>query len=421
MVSVNGKDVEMDLTNKTWKVSLVLTEGTNVLNLTALDLAGNTKNLKVNVSADTIAPVIDMTTPTISGQKYTNKATLNVTGKVTEVNLASLTVNGAAVTPTTSGNFSASVTLSEGSNVLTVVAKDLANNEAKWEFTIIKDTKAPMVTITSPKNDVVTKENSVQVMGKVDDIGSSLKYGTQNVSNTNGTFTTTATVGSSGVTVTITATDLAGNVGNATVKINFDGSATLTITTPKKVKVSSTSNSMKLVGTAEPGATVTVNDLAVPVDANGGFSLKLTLKEGKNTFVVTTKDPAGNTNTQTVTATYTNSKQYDMMTLLGLGIVLMIIGLIVGVVVGKVLSKPKTPKAVEEYPEAPTKTAPKEEEKAFTPEEEEPEEPAKPAPKEQPKPEPKPEPKVEPKPEPKPAPKKNDDSLEGLLKGLEKK
>jgi hypothetical protein len=260
-------------------------------------------------------------------------------------------------------------------------------------------------------------------MGKVDDVTAVLKVGTTNLSNTNGTFTTTATVGSSGVTVTITATDLAGNVGNATIKINFDGAALLTITTPKKTKVSSTSNSMKLVGTSEKGATVTVNDMAVPVDANGGFNLKLTLKEGKNTFVVTTKDPAGNTNTQTVTATYTNAKQYDISMLLGLGIVLMIIGLIVGLVVGKVLSKPKTPKAVKEYPEAPTKA----EEKPITPEEE-PEEAPKPAPKEQPKPEPKPEPKVEPKPEPKAEPKpepkpqaKKESSLDDMLKSLDKK
>jgi hypothetical protein len=269
----------------------------------------------------------------------------------------------------------------------------------------------------------VTNLNSVQVTGKVDDISAALKYGSVNVSNTNGTFTTTASVGSSGVTVTITASDNAGNVGNASIKIDFDGAALLTITSPKKIKVSSTSNTMKLVGTSEKGATVTVNDMAVPVDANGGFSLKLTLKEGKNTFVVKTVDAAGNPNSQTITATYTNSKQYDMMTLLGLGIVLMILGLIIGVVVGKVISKPKTPKPVEEYPQAPTKA----EEKPFTPEEE-PKETPKPAPKEQPKPAPKPEPKVEPKPEPKPQPKvepkpepKKDDSLEGLLKGLDKK
>jgi hypothetical protein len=358
---------------------------------------------------------------------YTNKATANLMGKVTDNNLMNLTINGAAVSFDVNGNYTDLMTLKDGQNVLTVFAKDKAGNSAQWQTTIVLDTKAPVVTITSPKDGLVTKETSVQVMGKVDDVAAALKVGTTNLSNTNGTFTTTATVGSSGVTVTITATDLAGNIGNATVKINFDGAALLTITTPKKVKVSSNSNSMKLVGTSEKGATVTVNDMAVPVDANGGFNLKLTLKEGKNSFVVTTKDPAGNTNTQTVTATYTNSKQYDMMTLLGLGIVLMIIGLIIGVVVGKVMSRPKTRKPVEEYPEAPTKSAPKEEEKSFTPEEE-PEEPAKPAPKEQPKTEPKPEPKVEPKPEPKVEPKpepktqtKKESSLDDMLKSLDKK
>jgi hypothetical protein len=141
LVKVNGKDAEMDLANKTWKVPLTLTEGANVLNMTATDLAGNSKNLKVNVSVDTTAPVIVVTAPTVSGQKYTNKPSMNVTGKVTELHLATLTVNGVAVTPAASGNFSSTVSLTEGSNVLKLVAKDLAGNEAKWEFTTIMDDK----------------------------------------------------------------------------------------------------------------------------------------------------------------------------------------------------------------------------------------------------------------------------------------
>jgi len=414
-------------------------EGTNLITMVATDTAGNSVTKTTTVDLDTVKPVIAITAPTGTGPSYTNKATINVTGKVTELNLATLTLNGVAVTPSANGNFTTTVTLIEGSSVLTAVAKDKAGNSAQWQFTVIKDTKAPIVTITSPKDGLVTNANSMIVTGKVDDTVAALKYGTANVTNTNGTFTTTATVGSSGVTVTITAMDLAGNVGNATLKINFDGTALLTITTPKKVKVSSKANSMKLVGTSEKGATVTVNDLAVPVDANGGFSLKLTLKEGKNAFVVKTTDAAGNTNMQTVTATYTNSKQYDINMLLGLGIVLMILGLIVGVVVGKVMSKPKGPKPVEEYPEAPTKTAPKVEDKPFTPEEE-PEEEPKPAPAEkgslkdkqkdveakptetEAKPAPKAEPKPEPKVEPKPAPQaKTESSLDDLLKNLDKK
>ena len=49
-----------------------------------------------------------------------------------------------------------------------------------------------------------------------------------------------------------------------------------------------------VAGTTDPGATVTVNGVAVPVDGNGTFSTPLSLAEGANPIVVVATDPAGN-------------------------------------------------------------------------------------------------------------------------------
>jgi len=418
-VMVNGVNATLDKTNKTWKIQLTLVEGANSLALKALDLAGNKKEMALTLNVDTTPPVLVITSPTGTGTYYTNNATLKVTGKVTDTN--TVTLNGGAITIGTDGNFTQTVTLVNGNNAITIVAKDIAGNEASWTRNFVLDTVAPKITITSPKNGLVTNQAGQTIVGTVDDVAATIKQGTTNVTNTNGSFSTAYTLVAGANTITVTATDLAGNVGTATITVTLDTTSLLTITTPKKLKVTSTSETVKIEGTAEKGAVVTINDMAIPVDANGAFSIKYTLKEGKNTLNVKSVDPAGNPATQTLTVTYNDEKQYSMMMLLGLGILLMIIGLVLGLVVGRAMAKPKAPPPEQMETEA----AP---EKAFTPEEEVPEE--KPAPKVEPEPkpapkaEPKPEPKVEPKPAPKEQPKpaaNPDGSLEDLLKGLDKK
>ena len=447
-VTVNGVSAVIDKTNKTWKIPLTLNEGANSLQIQALDLAGNKNKLTLNLNVDTIPPTLNVTFPSGTGIYYTNKAAMNVTGKVTGAN--TLTVNSASTSFSTDGNFTSPITLVSGSNLITVVAKDLAGNQVKWNMTVVLDTVAPKVTITSPKDGLVTNVAGQTIVGTVDDTTASIKQGTTSVTNSNGAFTTPFSLSAGANTITITATDLAGNVGKATITVTLKTDVALTITTPKNGKATTSAETTTIKGTAEAGATVTINDMNVPVDSSGAFSGKVTLKEGKNTFTIVAKDAAGNTKTQTVTVTYNDAKQYDMTALLGLAIVLMIVGLIIGLVVGMVMGRRKAKPPMEEttYPKAPTKPAPVEEEKGFTPEEEEevPEE--KPAPKAplkdkqgdieaptsvtEPKPAPKPEPKPAPKIEPKPAPPKEtpktttpakdkDGSLEDLLRGLEKK
>ncbi|WP_312027472.1 Ig-like domain-containing protein, partial [Brevibacillus agri] len=73
----------------------------------------------------------DTTPPTLTVDESAvtvNNATYTLTGTA-EVG-ATVTVNGEAVTVAEDGTFSAVVTLVEGANTLTVVAKDAAGNEA---------------------------------------------------------------------------------------------------------------------------------------------------------------------------------------------------------------------------------------------------------------------------------------------------
>jgi|GEM_PF-2960268 len=458
--AIGEAESSMDVIQKFAKITLNLTEGKNQLNITATDLAGLSTKYVLIINVDTIAPVLNMTTPQGPFPAYTNKPTLNVTGKITELNLASLTVNGVNATPNAQGNFSASVTLVNGTNTITVIATDKAGNRVQWQNSIIQDTVAPKVTILSPQDGLVTNKAAVEVAFFVDDGTATItlmRIRIRNDQPVRKVGTANLTVGLN--TVTVNATDSAGNVGTASIKVTYDNVAQLALTKPTNGKISTTTPYITISGTSEAGAKIYVNDVMITSDQSGTFTYKMLVKEGKTTIIVKAVDPAGNPATKTITATRTEAKQFDMGMLLGLGIVLMIVGLLVGVLVGRMMAKPKKPKSEEEPEPEETKPAPKEEEEEpFTPEEEEEEE----APK-QTKPAPKsghvedpvqesvskktdPAPKEEPKAEPetpkdakkgdgrwlivsgeradvtkaKPEPKKDDDSLDSLLKEMDK-
>jgi hypothetical protein len=442
-LSVNGKNATIDVKNGTWTLDLTLLEGQNLLSFVASDKAGNVAKLERTVIVDSIAPVITITSPKGPYPIYTNKVDQTITGKVTEANLVSFTLNGKNVSVQPNGNFSVNVTLTVGSNKEHLEAKDISKTDSFFDVFLDVYMTAPTVVIISPANGLVTKAATVKVSVTVTD-GSGgvvimLRADRWKIMQD---LQTKIFAGNANLTlgqnpIIVNATDKYGNEGTASVTVTYDNEAKLTLTKPTKTSVSTTTNSMTITGTSETGAKVYVNDVIIPVGTDGSFSYKLIVKEGKTTVTVKAVDLAGNEKTSTFTANYTNPKQFDLGTLLGLGIVLMIVGLLVGLVVGRMMAKPKAKPPMEEDEAGPepeiTKPAPKTEEPEetpFTPEEEPEETPAPPPPKVEPKVEPKPEPKPAPKPEPKPEPKpgptakpkpKEDDSLESLLSDLEKK
>ncbi len=90
-----------------------------------------------------------------------------------------------------------------------------------------------------------------------------------------------------------------------------------------------------VVGEVDSGCTFTINGLAQTVAADGTFSLPLTLVYGVNTFEFSAVDGAGNVTTRTVSiicSTQTNalgiSLDFEILLLIGIGIVLLLIAVI---------------------------------------------------------------------------------------------
>lgn len=79
---------------------------------------------------------------------------------------------------------------------------------------------------------------------------------------------------------------------------------TLTISTPSNNTTVSNS-SLAVKGKTVAGAEVFINNAETKADANGNFSVKLTLEEGENYILIVANDAAGNYSEKELSITYT--------------------------------------------------------------------------------------------------------------------
>lgn len=168
---------------------------------------------------------------------YTRELAMGVCGYVTSgtpgaaVTTYSFSVNGGApvsVWPTpenqSSGLVSTSLGLKDGANDIRLVATDTAGGVTMKRMTVVVDRVAPVVTILSPSSDAVLGSYTVNVTSSIED-GAPTRVVTR-VVNTDtlpaggGTVTAPVTFGSRGYnTLKVQATDAAGNVGEASIRV----------------------------------------------------------------------------------------------------------------------------------------------------------------------------------------------------------
>lgn len=86
---------------------------------------------------------------------------------------------------------------------------------------------------------------------------------------------------------------------------------TLTVTTPEDESLV-TKDSLTVSGKTAAGATVTIisetSEQITTADQSGNFSADVELEGGYNNITITAFDSSGNTNSQTITVTYTTAK-----------------------------------------------------------------------------------------------------------------
>ena len=123
-----------------------LKDGAHTISVTASDNDDNAASANTSsFTVDTVPPTLSVTAPT--DRLITNKSTVTVTGKTDDATSkpVTVTVNGTAVTVGTDGAFSKDVSLANGSNTITIIAKDKAGKTTTVTRTVTLDTVAPVI------------------------------------------------------------------------------------------------------------------------------------------------------------------------------------------------------------------------------------------------------------------------------------
>ncbi len=174
------------------------------------------------------APPADVTPPTLSlvdwqDDRVVRQPTLRVRGQLKDAgsgpftSLQSLTlVVAGSTTGLMGGDFEAEVTLTEGSNTIPIEAKDAAGNTVSRELRVTLDSKPPALVVSELPEAVYKGARRVRVEWTSDDPDStttaSLNGKPLKVTQKGGAYRAKARLKEGENTVSVSATDLAGNV-----------------------------------------------------------------------------------------------------------------------------------------------------------------------------------------------------------------
>ena len=203
----------------------ILSEGFHVLEVEIQDVRGNRSTHKVSFDLVLMLPIA-ITAP--SSGTLTQDSTITVTGTVapeaTEVVIASIAAD------LTNGSFSASIPLREGVNTLTAVARTPDGGIGSAPVIVVRDTTAPTVVIEAPPPGFVTTASQILVTGEVNEPASSGASFLDPTVTVNGVpiavqhraFVAEDFLLQPGDNeIRVEATDAAGNVGVAEVKVTL--------------------------------------------------------------------------------------------------------------------------------------------------------------------------------------------------------
>ncbi|MFT4049164.1 MAG: hypothetical protein QM648_04915 [Solirubrobacterales bacterium] len=259
--------------NRTNPSTVSLSEGANTITVQCTDAAGNVGSDTVTVTRDSAAPVVTITAP--------------ADGLITKDASTTLTFTVSDDTATTCNRTSgSSVALTAGVNTITVVCTDAAGNVGFDSVSVIRDNTAPVVTIVTPADGLVTNQSSVILNYSVAN-----NYGTVTCDVADGS---TIALSEGANTIEVECTDQAGNVGSDSVTVTRD-------TIPPAVMITA-----PVDGSSTTDATTTLHYSVYDVDGadctpDDGDAISLDF--GVNTITVTCTDPAGNVGSDSVQIT----------------------------------------------------------------------------------------------------------------------
>jgi Glucodextranase, domain B/Carboxypeptidase regulatory-like domain len=286
LLTVGGATVQLD-GEGVFEHTVTLAEGDNNIEVRARDRSGNTGTATVTarylsrVAVDITAPadfaVLSASVVTVSGQLSGPVASVTV-------NDVSAVVNGTTFT-------AAGVPLAQGRTIITAAATTAGGQVITDQLNLYRDSIRPRVTVYSPAAGSTVTSSPVTVTGMVDDIviGTinagqvAVKINGVNATVSNRAFQASGIALTAGAnTITIVATDQAGNAETVTHAITYDAAPQLRLaivggdgqtaaigaTLPQALRVRLTNAAGAALAGRDVTFSVIQNDGAVKADGN---------------------------------------------------------------------------------------------------------------------------------------------------------
>jgi PGF-pre-PGF domain-containing protein len=298
----------------------------------SLAAANSDINCSVTIpQPDTHPPLLIITQP-VNGETF-GVNVITVSGTATDPSgILSVSVNGNPLALAPDGSFSTSLTLVEGTNLITVVARD---NSTSWNaitvtltvmysLLTVPDTMPPTLIVAQPLENATVAASSITVSGTATD-ASGISSVTVNGNGVevapDGAFSASLALAEGANTITVVATDKSMNAATITRTVTYTPSSVPDVTPPILIVSSPVDhgsldhevvaiNSVAMIGSAsdENGIfALIVNGAPVSVAPDGTFGTYVALAEGANTITIVATDNSPSRNTEIVvrTVTYT--------------------------------------------------------------------------------------------------------------------
>ncbi len=224
-VTVDGSAVA--LVGSAFSTSIAPAEGDHTITATVTDGDGRTATAERVIHVDRTPPLLTITSPA-STPTLADFTPYTVQGTVSDQNLDAVLVQGSQVT-VAGGSFSAQVPLQLGDNDVTVLARDLAGNQTTSVVRLTVGRLAPTVTVVTPTAGAEASADNIHVQVSVQS-GSrlaSVQIGTGPAASEGGQLwgaQVALTLGHN--FIPISATDVFGLTGTATVDVHYKDPAT---------------------------------------------------------------------------------------------------------------------------------------------------------------------------------------------------
>ena len=273
-----------------WAFSMEVPEGAWTLQVRLTDIAGQSSVATLTMTVDLTAPMINVQSP--ADNSLGNIIGIELRGVVEPGSVFTIDHRPVAVGP--DGSFVYSLRLVEGSNTFSLFARDRAGNTNSTTWTLLLDITPPALSVSSPRDGLLTNQNDTQVTGKTEPGAVVTVDGVAVTVQPDGTFTYTFTLANGPNPISIVSSDKAGNKATILRTVLMNNKIDLAVVYPTDNMVTN-QITILVQGTTDADALLRLNGGLVTVGSDGSFSVTYTLSEGTNELKFAGLDNYGNT------------------------------------------------------------------------------------------------------------------------------